>query len=41
VAARSAAPGAGRGREVAWFAQPDRPPLVAVARTPFATWYAL
>jgi hypothetical protein len=41
VAARSAAPDAGRGREVAWFAQPGRRPLVAVARTPFAAWYRL
>jgi hypothetical protein len=39
IAARSAAPGADGGRELAWFAQSERAPLVAASRIPFEHWY--
>jgi RES domain-containing protein len=39
VAARSAAPGAGHGRELAWFARPGRQPLTPTSRRPFLLWY--
>jgi RES domain len=39
IASRSAAPGAAHGRELAWFAQPDRRALVVHARTGFESWY--
>lgn len=39
IAARSAAPGAAHGRELAWFAQPGRQPLTVAARRPFETWF--
>jgi RES domain-containing protein len=39
IASRSAAPGASHGRELSWFAQPDRPALIVHARRRFETWY--
>lgn len=39
IACRSAAPGAAPGRELAWFSQPDRPPLTAQSRQGFESWF--
>jgi len=39
IASRSAAPGVGRGRELAWFAQPGRPSLTVLSRQPFESWF--
>ncbi len=39
IASRSAAPRAPHGRELAWFAQPDRPPLTAQSRGGFESWF--
>jgi hypothetical protein len=39
IAARSAAPAAGGGSELAWFAAPGRQPLQPIARLAFTEWF--
>jgi len=39
IACHSAAPGAANGRELAWFAQPDRAALAVQSRQAFESWF--